>query len=219
NTPRVYATGILAANAQEAIEKINASSKLDEKQKVQAIRIIKKLISAKKRKIALDEDPEYRVDYISDHLGIPRDEVIEIINLLRDEKILADTKDMTAFIKKKKSGNHSLEILRAHVQIENFLLSIYKKQAEVYNIKKLNEQAITSGCAEASVPRLKTIINLWAITKWIKRHYDTRSNMHLKLRGLADSEVLREKLIRRHELAQFIIEYLYRKCDDVKSYG
>ena len=43
--------------------------------------------------------------------------------------------------------------------------------------------------------------------------------MHLKLRGLADSEVLREKLIRRHELAQFIIEYLYRKCDDVKSYG
>ena len=219
NTPRVYATGILAANAQEAIEKINASSKLDEKQKVQAIRIIKKLISAKKRKIALDEDPEYRVDYISDHLGIPRDEVIEIINLLRDEKILADTKDMTAFIKKKKSGNHSLEILRAHVQIENFLLSIYKKQAEIYNIKKLNEQAITSGCAEASVPRLKTIINLWAITKWIKRHYDTRSNMHLKLRGLADSEVLREKLIRRHELAQFIIEYLYRKCDDVKSYG
>lgn len=34
----------------------------------------------------MDEDPEYRVDYISDHLGIPRDEVIEIINLLRDEK-------------------------------------------------------------------------------------------------------------------------------------
>ena len=33
----------------------------------------------------------------SDHLGIVKEEVIKIINLLREEKILADTKDLTAF--------------------------------------------------------------------------------------------------------------------------
>ncbi|NMA34860.1 MAG: RecQ family ATP-dependent DNA helicase, partial [Clostridiaceae bacterium] len=217
NVPRVYATGILADNAAEAIERINASPGLNEKQKENAARIIKKLISAKHWKTAVGEEPESRVDYISDHLGIPKETVIEIIYLLRDEKILADTKDMTAYIKKKKPGNDSLDILKAHVQIENFLLGIYKNRAETYNIKKLNEQAILNGCAESTVPRLKTIINIWSITKWVKRHYDTRSNVHLKLRGLIDREALQAKLIKRHELAQFIIEYLYRKYSDIKD--
>jgi ATP-dependent DNA helicase RecQ len=220
NVPRVYATGILADNAAEAIERINASPGLNEKQKENAARIIKKLISAKHWKVPeLGEEPESRVDYISDHLGIPKEDVIEIIYMLRDEKILANTKDMTAFIKKKKQGNGSLDTLKAHVQIENFLLDIYKKRAETYNIKKLNEQALLDGCTEATVPRLRTIINIWAITRWIKRHYDTRSNVHLKLRGLIGREALRAKLEKRHELAQFIIEYLYGKCDDVKDNG
>jgi ATP-dependent DNA helicase RecQ len=217
NVPRVYATGILADNAAEAIERINASPGLNEKQKENAARIIKKLISAKHWKTAVGEEPESRVDYISDHLGIPKETVIEIIYLLRDEKILADTKDMTAYIKKKKPGNDSLDILKAHVQIENFLLGIYKNRAETYNIKKLNEQAILDGCTESTMPRLKTIINIWSITKWVKRHYDTRSNVHLKLRGLIDREALQAKLIKRHELAQFIIEYLYRKYSDIKD--
>lgn len=220
NVPRVYATSILAPNAREAIEKINASPRFDENQKVKAARIIKNLISAKHWKTPeLGEEPESRVDYISDILGIPKEEVIEIIYLLRDEKILANTKDMTAYIKKKRQGNGSLDILKSHVQIENFLLGIYKNRAEAYNIKKLNEQAVLSGCAEATVSRLRTIINIWAITKWIKRHYDTRSNVHLKLRGLISCEDLRAKLEKRHELAQFIIEYLYRKCGDEKDVG
>ena len=90
NIPRVFADSILANTVQEAIDKINLSPRFNEKQKTQAIRIIKKLISTKSRKYANDEAPEARIDYISDHLGIPNDEVIQIITLLRDEKILAD---------------------------------------------------------------------------------------------------------------------------------
>lgn len=50
NMPRIFADGILSKNAQEAISKINASNRFDEKQKVTAVRIIKKLISSKSRK-------------------------------------------------------------------------------------------------------------------------------------------------------------------------
>lgn len=214
DVPRVYADSILVPNAMEAIKKINASHRFDEKQKEHAIRIIRKLISAKRRGMATGDEPESRVDYISDHLGIPKGRVIEIINLLRDEKILADTKDMTAFIRKKKASNNSLEILKAFIRIENFLLSIYKNEAETYNIKKLNEQALSEGCEGSTVQTLKTIFNLWAITKWIKRHYDTRSNTHIKIQGIIDWEVLREKLEKRHDLARFIIEYLYSKHVD-----
>jgi ATP-dependent DNA helicase RecQ len=38
-------------------------------------------------------------------LGIVKEEVINIVNLLREEKILADAKDLTAFIKKGENIN------------------------------------------------------------------------------------------------------------------
>src|SRR5690606_40991056 len=65
-------------------------------------------LSTKSRKQSNEEVAESRVDYISDHLGIVREEVLRIINLLCDEKILADTKDLTAYIKKGESKNRSI---------------------------------------------------------------------------------------------------------------
>ena len=92
NMPRIFANSILSRNAQEAIDKINASEMFEEKQKEKGIRIIKKLFSSKSRKHANDESGESRIDYIGDHLGIVKEEVINIVNLLREEQILADTK-------------------------------------------------------------------------------------------------------------------------------
>src|SRR5690606_38500084 len=89
NMPHIFANSILSKNAQEAIEKINTSERFEEKQKEKGIRIIKKLFSSKSRKQSNDEVAESRVDYISDHLGIVKEEVINIITLLREEKILA----------------------------------------------------------------------------------------------------------------------------------
>ena len=102
NVPRLFANSILAKNAEEAINKINVSNKFDEKEKIKAIRIIKKLFSTKSRKQLYDEEAEARIEYISDHLGIVKEEVIRIVNLLREEKILGDTKDLTAIHKEKR---------------------------------------------------------------------------------------------------------------------
>ena len=60
------------------------------------------LISSKSRKFSKDEEAEARVDYISDVLGIEKHDVIHIINLLHEEKILAYMKDLTVYIKKRK---------------------------------------------------------------------------------------------------------------------
>ena len=62
--PRLYADSILSKNAQEAISKINTSDRFDEKQRVQATRIIKKLLSSKSRKHSSYEQAEARIDYI-----------------------------------------------------------------------------------------------------------------------------------------------------------
>ncbi len=213
NMPRIFANSILTKNAQEAISRINASGKFDERQKVQATRIIKKLFSSKSRKHRSDEEAEARVDYISDHLGIVKEEVIQVVNLLREVRILADTKDLTAFIKKKESKNRSLGILKSFLRIENFLLAVFEKEERTFHLKELNEQAENNGCTDVTPNKLKTVINFWAIKNLIKRQTAYNSINHIAVLGLYEREALEEKLRKRHELAQFIVEYLYEKSN------
>lgn len=213
NMPRIFADSILTKNAHEAISKIYASSKFDNKQKEKAVRIIRKLFSSKSRKHLSEEDAESRIDYISDHLGIEREEVIQIVNLLREEKILAHTKDLTAFIKKKENVNRSLGILKSFRQIEKFLLTVLENEEMVYHIKELNEQAEENGCIDVTPNKIKTIINFWAIKNWIKRQTVDYLKNHIAILCLEEKDAFEEKLTKRHELAQFILEYLYEESN------
>jgi ATP-dependent DNA helicase RecQ len=210
NMPRVFANSILTKTAQEAIDKINRSIKLEESQKEKAIRIIKKLFSSKSRKESNDEDSETRIDYIADRLSIVKDEVISIINLLREEKILADTKDLTAFIKRGENVNRSLVILNEFGQIENFFLSQLEEREKVFHLKELNEVAEQNGCSNVTPHKIKTIITFWAIKNWIKQHYLEYSKNHLSIISLQPYNVLKDRLNMRHGLAQFIVGYLHK---------
>ncbi|MFT3846109.1 MAG: RecQ family ATP-dependent DNA helicase [Lacibacter sp.] len=213
NIPSVFADSILSKNAKEAIEKINASQRFDEKQKEKGIRIIKKLFSSKSRKQSTDETAESRVDYISDHLGIVNGEVINIVNLLREEKILADAKDLTAFIRKSESANRSLKIVETFCQIENLLLPAFEEQEKTFHIKELNEDAEKKGCKDVTPNKIKTIINFWAIKNWIKRHNEEYSKNHIRILCVQPKESLKEKLEKRHELAKFIVIFLYDRSN------
>lgn len=210
NMPRVYANSILSKNAQEAIDKIYASERFIGNQKEKGIRIIKKLFSSKSRKYLNEESAESRIDYISDHLGIVKEEVVKIINLLREEKILADAKDLTAFIKRGESRNRSVNIVESFSKIERFLLPLLEEQEKVFHIKELNEQAEEKGLSDISTNKIKTIFNFWSIKSWIKRQR-LESKNHIAVISLHAKEVLKSKLEKRHALAKFIIEYLYEK--------
>ncbi|MDI3320611.1 RecQ family ATP-dependent DNA helicase [Pinibacter soli] len=213
NMPRVYANSILTKNAQEAIDKINTSVLFSEMQKEQAARIIKKLVSSKNKKRAGDDSAESRVDYISDHLGVAREEVINIINLLREEKILADTQDLMAFIKKGGNKNRSLGIVEAFSKIENFLLSAFGELEKNFHIKELNEEAEEKGCDDVTPNRIRTIINFWVIKNWIKRQNLAYSKNHFAVFCLETKEALKKKLEKRHALAKFVVSLLYEKSE------
>jgi len=213
NKTRIFASSILTKTAQEAIEKINASKRFEEKQKVNGIRIIKKLLSVKSRKQSNDEEAESRIDYISDHLGIEKKEVINIVNLLREEKILAVTKDLTAFIKKKDHINRSFNIVDTFSQIENFLITQIDEQEKIFHIKELNEESEIKGCKDVTPGKIKTIINFWAIKNWIKRHNETYSRNHVRILCILPKESFKEKLEKRHELAKFIVEFLFERSN------
>jgi len=213
NMPRPYANSILVRNAEEAINRINDSGRFDFKQKQKAVRIIKNLIASRSRKNPSNEEAESRIDYISDRLGIVKEEVIQIVNLLREEGILADARDLVAFIKKKESKNRSLGILNSHMKLERFLLDAMEEKGEerVFHIKELNSKAEQYGCEDTSPAMIKTILNFWAIKNYIKRQFTESSRNHVKVVCMIDREILDAKITKRHELAQFILDYLFEK--------
>lgn len=217
NMPKVFANSILCKNAQEAIDKINSSERFEETQKANGIRVIKKLISSKNKKQLEGEAAESRIDYISEHLGIAKEEVINIVNLLREEKILADAKDLTAFIKRGENRNRSLNIVESYAGIEHFLLSSFDQTEKTFQLKLLNEEAESRGCVEVTTNKLKTIINFWSIKNWIKRQYLEYSKNHLTVVSLQPRDLLKEKLEKRQLLAKFIVEYLFEKINTENS--
>ncbi len=217
NVPRIYADSILSKNAQEAILKINNSEKLDAGQKEKAVRIIKKLFSSKSKRLSTEEEAESRVDYISDQLGIVKEEVIRIIELLREEKILAKTKDLTAFIKRAENSNRSLNIADSFRKLENYLISILKDEEATYNLKEINEGATKSGIDDCTLNKLRTIINFWAIKHWIKKRNHEYSRHHIQIVLTTKKTEFQEKFNKRHLVARSIIEYLYQRSKEIKT--
>ncbi|MFV0590361.1 MAG: RecQ family ATP-dependent DNA helicase [Draconibacterium sp.] len=209
NSPQIFATSILCKNAKEAIDKINASERFDKKQKTQAIRIIRNLISARSRKNAGDNNPESRVDYISDQLGIGKEKVIKIVNLLREEKVLADTKDLTAFIQQDDHINKSLAIVNNFAKAENFLLPLLGEREKTINLKELNEKALQLKIEDATPANLRTILNFWTIKNWIKQKKLDHSHTHYATILIQPTDKLKLLQEKRHELAGFIIRYLF----------
>ena len=210
NIPRIYANSILSKNAQEAIEKINASYRFNDRQRQHAVRIIKKLFSSKSRKQATDDEAESRIDYISDHLGIVKEEVIEVINLLREEKILADTKDLTAFIK---AGEEKMSriITKTYLQIERSLLAKVSNEEQEFNIKEINQELEEEGIERVSVNKIRTVLNFWAIKNQAKRKPLNYTKNHFHIVLTRKKAELEQKLDNRSALSLFIIDYLFEK--------
>lgn len=219
NMPQVFANSILSKTAQEAIDKIKRSSKFSEDEKDLAIRIIRYLFSSKSKKLSDSDEAESRVDYISDSLGVNIKNAISIVNLLRTEKILADAKDLSAFIKRGENKNRSLAITSSYGKIENFLCPLFCEEEKSFHIKELNEQAELNGCTDVSPSKIKTILNFWAIKNWIKRHNKDYSKNHIVAISCQPTEKLREKLENRHILAQFVVGYLFDKSNKTLTEG
>lgn len=110
NVPHVYATSILVPNMAEAAKKIEQSGRMDDRSREYAKRIVQMLISRRSIAKAGNDEAESRIDYISDILGIPKTDVIDTVQLLRQEGILADTRDLTAYIRRdarERAKNHA----------------------------------------------------------------------------------------------------------------
>ena len=203
NSPHVFATGITVKNMDEARSKLTASPLFDEQSREEAARIIKSLISARATAEGVGTEAESRVDYLADILGMTKATVIRNINLMRQEGLLADSRDMQAWITK----STSLRNLEIILKMEKFLLEKFTEEVQRFNYKELNEEAQKSGLSYCNVKRLRTLLHFLALKGYIYKH-EHRVAGYVNVRLQLSRETANLRFERRTDICRYIIELL-----------
>ena len=210
NVPRVFATGIMVKNMEEARQRIEHSSLFSLDEQAQAIRIIKSLISNKYKANAGSVEAESRVDYLADMLGMTKTEVIQAVSLMRQEGILADSRDMTALIHKTDNEKKSLKRFESFAKLEQFLLAMVISRDNKIEIsyKDLNESALKAGIHDSSIRNIRTILYFLSIKSYIKKKENIEKGL-VSFSLNKDIDTISRKNGLRIDLCRFIIEKLY----------
>lgn len=217
NVPRVYATSILVSNMQEAVAALDGSPLYSEAQRQNAKRIIKSLISNRGRSNADTEDAESRIDYLADVLGIKKSEVLDAVGLMRQQGLLADSMDMSAYMRRTDSQNKSSQILERFAKLERFILEQLDEEGCSFNLKELNELALNSKIAASSVKNIRTVLFYWLI-KGYTRKGEHIADKFMDVVPAMQLSLLWEKHRRRLDICRFVVEELYdRSATDTIS--
>ncbi|MBR4619969.1 MAG: RecQ family ATP-dependent DNA helicase [Salinivirgaceae bacterium] len=207
NVPHVYATGIMVKNMDEARMRLTRSSLFSEKEREDAVRIIKSLISS--RNIQRDSnDAESRVDYLADILGIKKESVINAINLMRQDGLLADTFDMSAYIEKNSSANKVNANFELYAKLERFIINAIDSGEQEMSLKSLNEKALAQGITSSNVKRIRTLLYFLSVKSLIKKKENAETNT-VAIVLCQDKEKIVAKHEKRLNICRFIIKYLY----------
>ena len=211
NVPKVFADSLLVSSMMEAAAKIDASDKFNAKQRENAKRSVKFMISRRSIAKAGNDEAETRIDYIADRLGLPKEDVIDAVNLMREEGILADHTDLTAYIHRTETQNRSALTLKRFQRLEEFLIN-HLPSGEHINYKEINDQAIREGIKNATVKDIKTIVFYWTISGYLRKQINA-DDERAYLERTTEPELQKSQFLQRIELADFIISYLFRKSE------
>ena len=212
NSPHVFATGIAVNTMDEARRKLTVSPLFDEQSREEAARIIKSLISARATAEGRGAEAESRVDYLADILGMSKATVIRNINLMRQEGLLADSRDMQAWVSK----STSLRNLDIILKLEQFLLQRIGGTSHRISYKELNEEAQKAGLSYSNVKRLRMLLHFLSLKGYIhKQEHSSTGSVSVRLQASVDATNAR--FDRRTNICRYIVETLSDKRDSSKE--
>ena len=203
NSPHVFATGIAVKNMDEARRKLTISPLFDDQSREEAARIIKSLISARATAEGRGAEAESRVDYLADILGMSKATVIRNINLMRQDGLLADSRDMQAWISKSTS-QRNLDII---LKLEQFLLQRFGEEVHRINYKELNEEAQKAGLTFSNIKRLRLLLHFLSLKGYIHKQEHSFSDS-VSVRLQASKEVMKARFEQRMDICRFVVEKL-----------
>ncbi len=212
NSPRIFATGIKVRNMDDARKRLTASPLFDDVTREEAARIIRSLISSRATADNRGADAESRVDYLADILGMKKSSVIRNINLMRQEGILADTRDMMAFIDHANVSRNLEEML----QLEHYLLELIGIESNIFNYKQLNTDAQAAGYKRCTVKKIHTLLHFLFIKGYINKEEHTASGT-VSLQLQMDTDNTLERHERKVEICRYVVKNLMQSADSNKA--
>tara|TARA_R110002096_G_scaffold436067_1_gene666767 strand:- start:1499 stop:6313 length:4815 start_codon:yes stop_codon:yes gene_type:complete len=195
NSPSIFADSLMVPNISKALKIIHQSKSITEAQVQNCSRVLQRII----------KDDECRIDYLADRTGLKLNEIRDVIDILRNLKILGDAKDLTAFINLTQSKNSSKKILDRYLKIEIAMLQFFKKDIKI-SMRQLN-QNINDMDVESEIYELKNILNYWGKRNFITNQRIDRGHDLYQIK-VKQYDALKQDIQWRHELTLDVYELL-----------
>lgn len=216
NIPHVYATGITVKNMDEARLRLTESPLFSEDEMQNAIRIIKSLITQKHIAKAQDSEAESRIDYLADILGLSKRDVISSIDRMRQEGILADTRDISAYLQDISDKQRKpQQMLENFAKLERYILEHIPDESLHITYKQLNDNAVHDGINTSTEKKIRTLLYFLAVKGYAHKKEDGVRN--LIVTRDKDIETIIKRFERRIEVCRFIIERLYSLAEEINK--
>ncbi|MDF1695426.1 MAG: RecQ family ATP-dependent DNA helicase [Saprospiraceae bacterium] len=196
NSVSVFADSLLVPNIAKAIQIINNSNQLSENQRTQCIRVLQRIV----------KDEVCRIDFLAEILGLNLLDIREVIEHLREHKILGDARDLTAFLNLVKSKNNSKQTLQRYLKLEKALANQIPKDIKI-SLRQLNQNLIDAGVELSTIDAILNVLNYWEIRNFIKKKRIDRENnvYHIRVKS---AEIIAQDIFWRHELCIDIYQLL-----------
>ena len=208
NIPHVYATGITVKNMDEARMRLTESPLFSEDEMQNAIRIIKSLITQKHIAKAQDSEAESRIDYLADILGLSKRDVISSVERMRLEGILADTRDISAYLQDISDNQRKpQQMLENFAKLERYILEHIPDESLQITYKQFNDNAVHDGINTSTEKQIRTLLYFLVVKGYAHKKEDGSRN--LVVTRDKDKETIIQRFERRIEVCRFIIERLY----------
>ncbi len=213
NVPHVYATGITVKNMDEARKRIVESPLFSADEIENAVRIIKSLITQKHIAKAQDSEAESRIDYLADILGLSKKEIISAVERMRQDGILADTLDITAYLQDVSNTQRKpQQLLENYAKLERYILEHIPDDTLQISYKQLNDNAVRDGIETSTEKRIRTLLYFLTVKGYARKKECGAHNLSITKTGDIESIIKRSE--KRIEACQFIIEWLYKLAEE-----
>lgn len=209
NVPHVYATGITVNNMDEARKRLDCSPLFSDDETEEAVRIIKSLISQKHTAKARNAEAESRIDYLADILGLTKQTVISVVQRMRQEGILADSRDMSAYLKDAGGGERKAQTtLERFGKLERYVIEHIPDERVCLSYKQLNDNAIKDGISTATEKDIRTLLYFLMVKGYTRKTEGGANNAVIRRCTSLDRVLCRYE--RRMAICQFAVNWLYR---------
>lgn len=216
NIPHVYATGITVKNMDEARRRITESLLFENEEVEKAVKIIKSLISQKHIVKTQNEDAESRIDYLADILGLTKREVVSAVERMRQEGILADSKDISAYLRDVGDTDRKpKQLLDRFAGLERYLLQQISNEPLCISSKQLTDNAQNNGIKTAKEKDIRTLLYFLTIKEYMSKKEDSNHNLELTYKN--NRETILSRFEKRLGICYFTIEWLYRLFADMSA--